>query len=232
MINIIKSGSRGQANHGWLQSNHTFSFANYYNPDRMGFSHLLVINDDTVKAGHGFDAHGHRDMEIISYVLEGDIEHKDSQGNSRILPAGEFQLMSAGSGITHSEYNASDTQSLKFLQIWIKPNVLSGKPSYQQKDFGQQWGLTKVISPNGDGDSLHIKQNATLFQLFMQPNQHQLFTIEEGHDVYVHLIAGEIELDGKLLKPGDGAKVDKQSALHISSASDKKVQALIFELGK
>lgn len=231
MINIIKSGSRGQANHGWLQSNHTFSFANYYNPARMGFSHLLVINDDTVKAGHGFDAHGHRDMEIISYVLEGDIEHKDNQGNIRKLPAGEFQLMSAGSGITHSEYNASNSKSLKFLQIWIKPNVCSGKPSYQQKDFGQKWGLTKVISPNGDGDSLKIKQNTTLYQLFMQFNQHELLTIEAGHDVYVHLIAGEINLDDKLLKPGDGAKVDKQSELYIRSASDSKVQALIFDLG-
>jgi redox-sensitive bicupin YhaK (pirin superfamily) len=231
MIDIIKSATRGQANHGWLQSNHTFSFASYYNPARMGFSHLRVINDDTVQAGRGFDAHGHRDMEIISYVLEGDIEHKDSQGNTRRLPAGEFQLMSAGSGITHSEYNANNNQPLKFLQIWIQPNVRSGKPSYQQKDFGQEWGLTKIISPNGDGGSLQIKQNATLSQLFMQPNQHELLTIESGHDVYVHLIKGKIELDSQLLKSGDGAKVSKQSELIIMSASDKKVQALIFDLG-
>jgi len=231
MINIIKSETRGQANHGWLQSNHTFSFAHYYNPARMGFSHLRVINDDTVKAGRGFDAHGHRDMEIISYVLEGDIEHKDSQGNTRKLPAGEFQLMSAGSGITHSEYNASNTKPLKFLQIWIEPNVRNGEPSYQQKDFGQQWGLTKVISPNGEGGSLHIKQNATLSQLFMQPNQHELLTIKKGHEVYVHVIKGEIELDDQLLKPGDGAKVNKQSELNITSVSDNKVQALIFDLG-
>ena len=232
MINIIKSESRGRANHGWLQSHHNFSFANYYNPDRMGFSHLRVINDDTLRAGRGFDAHSHRDMEIISYVLAGDIEHKDNQGNTRKLPTGEFQLMSAGSGITHSEYNASNTKPLKFLQIWIEPNERSGKPSYQQKDFGQKWGLTKVISPNGDGDSLQIKQNATLYQLFLQSNQHKILTIEEGHDVYVHLIAGEIQLDGELLKPGDGAKVDKQSKLYIRSASDKTVQALIFDLGK
>ncbi|MFT6270592.1 MAG: redox-sensitive bicupin YhaK (pirin superfamily) [Alphaproteobacteria bacterium] len=130
MINIIKSETRGMANHGWLQSKHTFSFANYYNPARMGFSHLRVINDDTVQAGQGFDTHGHKDMEILSYVLEGDIEHKDSQGNTRRLPAGEFQLMSAGRGIMHSEYNAHSNQPLKFLQIWIQPNVSNGEPSY------------------------------------------------------------------------------------------------------
>ena len=231
MINIIKSESRGKASHGWLQSKHTFSFADYYDPARMGFSHLRVINDDMVQAGRGFGIHGHRDMEIISYVLEGEIEHQDSQGNKRRLPAGEFQLMSAGSGIRHSEFNTSSNKPLKFLQIWIEPDLLNGKPSYQQKDFGQKWGLTKVISRSGDDGSLRIKQNATLFQLFMLPHQQELVTIKRGHSVYVHVIAGEIELDGQLLKSGDGAKVKKQLEVNITSASDTKVQALVFDLG-
>jgi redox-sensitive bicupin YhaK (pirin superfamily) len=231
MIDIIKSETRGKANHGWLQSRHTFSFANYYNPARMGFSHLRVINDDTVQGGRGFDTHGHRDMEIISYVLEGEIEHQDNQGNKRRLPAGEFQLLSAGSGIKHSEYNANNSESLNFLQIWIEPDVRNGKPSYQQKNFGQKWGLTKVISKNGDDGSLLIKQDATLSQLFMRPNQHELVTIKQGHSVYVHVIAGKIKIDGQRLKAGDGAKINKQLKVDITSDSDNKVQALIFDLG-
>lgn len=231
MINIIKAQTRGRADHGWLQSKHTFSFANYYHRARMGFSHLRVINDDTLQPGRGFGAHGHQNMEIISYVLEGAIEHKDSQGNIRLLPAGEFQLMSAGSGITHSEYNASQSNTLKFLQIWIEPDESNTQPSYQQKNFGQQLGLTKVISPNGSEGSLGIKQNAIIYQLFMSPRQHQQLTIAAGHVVYLHLIKGEIKLDGQLLKPGDGAKVDHQAEINISASSHDDVQALIFDLG-
>ena len=177
-----------------VKSNHTFSFADYYNPLRMGVSHLRVINDDTVKAGLGFDAHGHRNMEIIIYVLEGDIEHKDNQDNSRILLTGEFQLMSAGSDITHSVYNASNINPLKFLQIWIEPNLQSGEPSYQQKNFGREWRLTKVISPTGEDDSLYIKQNATVSQPIMQSSQLELLSIKKGHNVYVHLITKKLNL--------------------------------------
>ena len=145
-----------------------------------------------VKAGRGFDAHGHRNMEIIIYVLEGDIEHKDNQGNSRILLTGEFQLMSAGSGITQIEYNVSNINPLKFLQIWIEPNLQSGEPSYQQKNFGQGMKTKKVISPTGEDDGLYIKQNATVFQIFMQSSQHELLRIKKGHNVYVHLITKKL----------------------------------------
>jgi redox-sensitive bicupin YhaK (pirin superfamily) len=231
MIDIIKSETRGKANHGWLQSRHTFSFANYYNPARMGVSHLRVINDDTVQGGRGFDTHGHRNMEIISYVLEGEIEHQDNQGNRRRLPAGEFQLVSAGSGIKHSEYNASNSESLNFLQIWIEPDVRNGKPSYQQKNFGQKWGLTKVISKNGDDGSLLIKQDATLSQLFMRPNQHELLTIKRGHSVYVHVIKGAIKVDGQLCQPGDGAEINNQLEINMASAGENTAQALIFDFG-
>lgn len=231
MINIIKSDTRGKANHGWLQSRHTFSFANYYNLARMGFSHLRVINDDTVQSGRGFDTHSHQNMEIISYVLEGEIEHQDSQGNKRRLPAGEFQLISAGSGIRHSEYNASNNNSLNFLQIWIEPDVRNGQPSYQQRNFGKKWGLTKVISKNGDDGSLLIKQDATLSQLFMQPNQQQRLTIERGHSVYVHVIKGVIKIDDQLCQPGDGVEINNQLKINMASAGENTVQALIFDFG-
>jgi redox-sensitive bicupin YhaK (pirin superfamily) len=140
MIILRPANERGTANFGWLDSKHSFSFGRYYDPEHMGFSALRVINDDSVAPGAGFATHGHRDMEIISYVLQGSIAHKDSEGNVEVLPAGEFQLMSAGSGITHSEYNASQTDPLKFLQIWIQPNTLGSSPGYQQKNFGQAVG--------------------------------------------------------------------------------------------
>lgn len=149
MITVRHAEDRGRANFGWLDSKHTFSFGSYYDPKHMGFSELRVINDDLVQPNAGFDTHGHRDMEIISYVLEGVIAHKDSEGNVQTLPAGEFQLMSAGKGIYHSEYNASETDPLRFLQIWIQPNTFGNKPGYQQKDFGRNAGLTTIATPNG-----------------------------------------------------------------------------------
>ncbi len=166
MITVRHSDDRGSASFGWLDSKHTFSFGDYYDLKHMGFSALRVINDDIVQPSAGFATHGHRDMEIISYVLKGTIEHKDSEGNIQTLPVGEFQLMSAGRGIYHSEYNASDSDTLRFLQIWIQPNTFGNEPGYQQKDFGQAGGLTPIATPDGHDGTLQIKQDASLHQLF------------------------------------------------------------------
>lgn len=230
MIEVIKSETRGRGSHGWLNSFHSFSFANYYNPARMGFSDLRVINDDTVTPGKGFGTHGHRDMEIISYVLEGRIAHKDSQGNVKMLPAGEFQLMSAGRGITHSEFNASNKEPLHFLQIWIEPDVRGGTPGYQQKDFSRNWGLTKVITPTGEDGTLKIKQDASLYQLLMRPDQTEKLILEDGRKAYIHLIDGELELPGYTLRAGDGAQITKLTKLPLIAKGGDNLRALVFDL--
>ncbi|MCG7500080.1 pirin family protein [Vibrio sp. Of7-15] len=230
MITVRHSQERGQANFGWLNSKHTFSFGHYYDPNHMGFSELRVINDDVVKPGAGFDTHGHRDMEIISYVLEGTIEHKDSEGNIQTLPAGEFQLMSAGKGIYHSEYNGSNSNDLRFLQIWIQPNTLGGKPGYQQKDFGRATGLTTIATPTGESGTLHIKQDATLHQLILEPQSEYALTIKQNRRVYVHQVAGHLLLDNTPLLAGDGAKIEKQTQLIFKNTNEESITALIFDL--
>lgn len=229
MLEIIRANERGRAHFGWLKSQHTFSFGDYYNPKQMGFSALRVINDDQVAPGAGFSTHGHRNMEIISYVLEGQIAHKDSAGNEEILPAGEFQLMSAGKGIYHSEYNASKTAELKFLQIWIEPNVQNGEPGYQQKDFGNAAGLTWVITPDGRDSTLQIKQDAALAQLLLSEHDKLALPVTAGKAYYLHLISGELMLDEQQLFPGDGIKLAAISSL-TAQASKGPVKALWFEL--
>lgn len=230
MITVRQANERGHANHGWLDSKHTFSFASYYDPEHMGFSALRVINDDVVAPKAGFDTHGHRDMEIISFVLNGTIEHKDSEGNIQVLPAGEFQLMSAGRGIYHSEYNASDTENLNFLQIWIEPNEFGGKPGYQQKDFGRQAGLTTIATPSGDNGTLRIKQDAKLHQLILEPNSSLTHEFDAGRKVYVHQVAGTLLIDSTTLTAGDGAKVDGQEKIELTNSSNDTVVALVFDL--
>ena len=162
-VSIRRGNERGAVDFGWLKSRHTFSFGSYYDPAHMGVSALRVINDDRVDAGAGFDTHSHRDMEIISYVKRGVIEHRDSMGNTRQLPPGEFQLMSAGSGITHSEYNASSSEPLEFLQIWIQPEVTGIEPGYQQKAFVREPGLQLIASSDARGQSLKLHQDAALY---------------------------------------------------------------------
>jgi redox-sensitive bicupin YhaK (pirin superfamily) len=188
MITIRNAQDRGKANFGWLNSNHTFSFGSYYDPKQMGFSHLRVINDDTVTPGAGFETHGHKDMEILSLVLEGKIAHKDSAGNIKELPAGEYQLMSAGKGIYHSEFNASKKDMLKFLQIWIQPNQLGGEPGYQQKAFSQEQGFTTIITPNGKNGTLHIKQDMQLIQLILEDELKATWQADNNRRYYVHVI--------------------------------------------
>lgn len=229
MITIRHADERGRANFGWLDSKHSFSFGSYYDEKHMGFSALRVINDDTVTPGAGFDTHGHRDMEIISYVLEGAIAHKDSEGNVATLPAGEFQLMSAGTGIRHSEFNPSANEPLHFLQIWIQPNVYGEVPGYQQKHFGNNKGLTLVVSPDGEAGSLKIKQDAKLYQLLLDENSGESLQADSTRSYYVHVVEGELEVNGEPLKPGDGAKLRNVSELKFA-APDRKVKALVFDL--
>jgi redox-sensitive bicupin YhaK (pirin superfamily) len=229
MISIRRSNERGGANFGWLNSKHTFSFGNYYDEHHMGFSALRVINDDRVTPGAGFDTHGHRDMEIISYVLDGEIAHKDSEGNVATLPPGEFQLMSAGSGIRHSEFNPSNTKPLHFLQIWIQPNVYGEAPGYQQKDFGSKPGLTLAVSPDGEAGSLVIKQDARLYQLLLDGNTGSQLSASTKRKYYVHVINGELLIEGEIVKPGDGAKLECIDNL-VLQAQAGAVKALVFDL--
>jgi len=229
MLVLRPSSQRGGSDHGWLNSQFSFSFAEYYDPQHMGFSTLRVINEDIIQPSKGFDTHGHRDMEIISYVLEGNIGHKDSQGNVRTLPAGEFQLMSAGSGISHSEHNHSNTEVLKLLQIWIEPNVKGQAPGYQQQDFGQNEGLTHVISPNGINGTLHIKQDMHLHQLILTTNQQAELTSSLPNQ-YIQLVSGNLEVNGVEMSAGDGLKVTDEENLVLKSAGEKLVKALVFEL--
>lgn len=228
MITVRKAHERGRANFGWLDSRHTFSFGSYYDPQHMGFSELRVINDDIVQPGAGFDTHGHRDMEIISYVLEGSIAHKDSEGNVKILPAGEFQLMSAGSGIYHSEYNASDTSPLRFLQIWIQPSETGGQPGYQQKAFGREPGITSIATPDGQGGTLKIKQDASLSQIILLPGESVPITPQRN--VFIHQVDGQLSVNDTILAPGDGAMITQESDILISNLGAEPVTALVFDL--
>ncbi|WP_432467367.1 pirin family protein [Agarivorans sp. Z349TD_8] len=224
------ANQRGRANFGWLDSQHSFSFGQYYDPQQMGFSALRVINDDVVSAGAGFATHPHRDMEIISYVLEGCIQHKDSEGNMQNLPAGEFQLMSAGRGIYHSEFNASATEPLHFLQIWIEPDIFGKQPGYQQKNFGQEPGLTTVLTPTGEQGSLQIKQDARLHQLILEPQHKLSFSIQAGRRLYVHQITGHLMVDQLSLQAGDGLKVENLEHLEFINNGEQRVLALLFDL--
>jgi redox-sensitive bicupin YhaK (pirin superfamily) len=204
MFYFRAANARGNANFGWLDSQHTFSFGNYYDPDHMGISVLRVINDDIVAPGAGFDNHGHRDMEIISYILEGSIEHKDSMGNQFIVPAGDVQRMTAGTGIMHSEFNASKTEPLKFLQIWISPNLKGVKPSYEQMPVVQSSTMTPLVTPNGRDGSLSINQDINLFRLQLEPGE-TYDLVARKHIGYLHVMEGSAVGDQQIL--------DKQSVL-------------------
>ncbi|QFT56323.1 pirin family protein [Microbulbifer sp. THAF38] len=222
------SQERGQARFGWLNSKHTFSFGHYYDPKHMGFSALRVINDDTVMPGAGFDTHGHRDMEIISYILQGAIEHKDSEGNRYVVPAGEIQRMSAGTGITHSEYNHSKSDQLKFLQIWIEPNRRGVQPSYEQKSITQHGKLTALVTPGGRDNTLSIHQDASLYRL--QLNTGETITLDAlERPGYLHVIDGEASVNDKsILASGDGLGLFKEE-IQLQAARDG-ITALWFDL--
>ncbi|QYJ72695.1 pirin family protein [Shewanella sp. FJAT-51649] len=230
MIRIRKAQDRGQADLGWLKSQHTFSFASYYDPQHMGVSSLRVINDDRVAPGAGFETHGHKDMEIISYVISGTIAHKDSFGNVKTLPAGEFQLMSAGKGIYHSEFNASNTESLHFLQIWIQPDTLGIDAGYQQKAFEQTSALTTVVTPTGENGTLKVQQDATLYRLMLAPQEQvHMPQLKPQRQLYVQLVEGTLKVNDQVLTPGDGAHITAEEVVRFSAAGSY-VTALVFDL--
>lgn len=229
-MEIRRANDRGRVNLGWLDSRHTFSFGSYYDPAHMGVSVLRVINDDRVAPGAGFDTHGHKDMEILSYVTSGVIEHKDSMGNKQVLPSGEFQLMSAGKGVYHSEYNASQTEDLTFLQIWIMPNEQGGSPGYQQKAFGNAVGVTPIITPDGEGDTLKIRQDASLSQWILAANTEQSVQLSQGKNVYIHIVTGSMTLNGEEVHAGDGVTIESPTSLQGVNSEGNEMMALIFEL--
>lgn len=221
------SETRGLANHGWLKSRHTFSFAEYYNPERMGFGALRVINDDSVDPGMGFGTHPHRDMEIISIPLEGALQHKDSEGNSSVIKKGEVQIMSAGTGIAHSEYNASRSEAVKFLQIWVLPKKLGIKPRYEQKAFTHEERKNKistVVSPDGRNGSVTINQNAFFSLTDLEGGKEVTYERQLGSNgVYVFVISGEIEIDGKTFGTRDGVGIQEFDSLKITATKDSEV---------
>ncbi|MDV7104650.1 pirin family protein [Vibrio sp. TH_r3] len=224
---IRKAQDRGVVDFGWLQSKHSFSFGSYYDPNHVGVSVLRVINDDTVMPGKGFGEHAHNDMEIISYVIEGALKHKDSTGNSYAVPAGDVQRMSAGRGVTHSEFNASNTDKVKFLQIWIEPNVSGIEPSYEQKSFPKKDNLTLLVSQNGDDGSLSINQNVMISRLVLEKNQNISLCSELGMG-YLHLIKGQIMVDGQVFNQGDAFTIEPDKTLVVKA--DTSIEALWFDL--
>lgn len=224
---LRRADERGKANFGWLDSRHSFSFGHYLDPNHMGLSALRVINDDTVAPGAGFGTHGHRDMEIISYVLSGAIAHKDSMGNEFVVPAGEVQRMTAGTGVTHSEYNHSQTEPLKFLQIWIIPDQRDLEPGYEQKAIPQNGPLTPLVTPDGRDGSLTVHQQASIYRLQLQAGETHTVNPEKGVG-YLHLIEGGVEANGNPLSAGDGfGTLDEPLTL---AAGAEGVTALWFDL--
>jgi redox-sensitive bicupin YhaK (pirin superfamily) len=227
MITPRYAHERGHAQHGWLDSHHTFSFGSYYDPKHMGVSALRVINDDVVEPGAGFPTHGHNDMEIISFVKRGSIEHKDSMGHIQTLPAGEFQLMSAGTGVTHSEYNPSPSEPLNFLQIWIQPNQFGIEPGYQQKRF-PPGPMQLIASPDGGDGALLLHQDARLYQISLEAGQSTGLKYLSGRTLYLHIVRGALETEGTELVAGDGASLNDIDEFKTHSQSG--VEALLFDL--
>jgi redox-sensitive bicupin YhaK (pirin superfamily) len=231
MLEIRKSEHRGNANHGWLQSKHTFSFGSYHDPDHVGFGPLLVINEDRVAAGQGFGTHGHRDMEIISYVLDGALEHKDSMGTGSVLHYGDVQRMSAGSGVRHSEFNGSTTDQVHFLQIWIQPNVTGIPPSYEEKRFSpedKQGKLRVVASSDGREGSVLIHQDAAIYATILNGTDEVTHEMAPGRLGYVHVIRGRVTVNGKALNGGDALKLSGETAITLNGAEAAEV--LVFDL--
>ena len=231
MITVRHANERGYANHGWLKSRHTFSFADYVDPDFVGFSKLRVINDDRVAAGAGFPTHPHRNMEIVSYVLDGALEHKDSLGHGSVIRPGDVQRMTAGTGVTHSEFNASDTDPVRFLQIWIFPDKLGLPPGYEQKHFDEQQRrgrLRLVGSPDGRDGSIRIRQDVQLYAGLFDVGEHDEIQQAPGRKYYVHVAKGSIDVEGTRLNEGDGAFVEQQPNLFVQGITNGEV--LVFDL--
>ncbi|HEY6249191.1 MAG TPA: pirin family protein [Candidatus Angelobacter sp.] len=232
MIQIRPAQERGHANLGWLDTYHTFSFSDYYDPKFMGFRSLRVINEDWVKPGHGFPTHPHRDMEIITYVLEGELAHKDSMGTGSVIRPGEVQKMSAGTGIRHSEYNHSKTEPVHLLQIWIVPEKEGIKPMYEQKAIPaeeKQGKLRLLASPKSGNGAVTLYQNVTLYATELQSGQSVEYKMDEGRYAWLQVARGTISLNGKELRAGDGAAVAQEPNLQITGIADQS-EVLLFDL--
>ena len=231
MITLRKAEDRGHANHGWLDSYHTFSFANYYDPKHMGFRALRVINEDRVTPGKGFGTHGHKDMEIITYVLNGAVEHKDSLGTGSVIKPGEVQRMSAGTGILHSEFNQSKTDAVHFLQIWLLPEKNGLPASYEQRAFAfaeNPGQLLLVAAKDGREGAVTVHQDVDLYVAVLEPNQRVSHTLKPQRHAWVQVARGEVTLNGLSLEKGDGAAISEESNVVIEAMTDAEI--LLFDL--
>lgn len=231
MVTIRTSGERGHLNFGWLDTYHTFSFGDYYDPAHMGFRALRVINDDRVAPGMGFDTHPHKDMEIITYVLEGALAHRDSLGSQGVIRPGEVQVMTAGRGIRHSEFNASKTEQVHLLQIWIKPRAAGLEPAYAQKEFPREKRLNRlqaVASPDERDGSLKINQDAVVYASILEKGKSVEHALAAGRHAWVQVARGDVEVNGVRLGAGDGVSVSDEKALEIAGAAESEL--LLFEL--
>jgi redox-sensitive bicupin YhaK (pirin superfamily) len=231
MLTLRRSQDRGHAHHGWLESYHSFSFAGYYDPAHLGWGNLRVINEDRVAPGMGFGTHGHRDMEIISYVLSGELAHRDSMGNVEGIPPGDVQRMSAGRGVTHSEFNHAEGQTTHFLQIWIEPNVTGITPSYEQKTIPpeQKRGTLRLVaSSDGAGDSLTIHADAALYAGLFDGGETAELSLNPARKAYVHLVRGQLDVNGVHIQGGDAVLLANESRIVLSEGIDAEV--LVFDL--
>ncbi|HEY8503025.1 MAG TPA: pirin family protein [Gemmataceae bacterium] len=231
MIQVRRSAERGHFNHGWLDTFHTFSFAGYYDPDHMGFRALRVINEDRVRPGAGFGTHGHRDMEIVTYVLEGALQHRDSMGNGSVLRPGEFQRMSAGTGVEHSEFNPSDSEPVHLYQIWLLPDRRGHEPSYEQKDFPEaekQDRLRLVASPDGRDSSLTIHQDAFVYLTRLGDGREVAHALGPGRHAWLQVLRGGAGLNGQPLEAGDGAAVSGEAGITLRGRGDAEL--MLFDL--
>lgn len=231
MITVRKANERGHADHGWLDSYHTFSFANYHDPRFMGFRSLRVINEDRVAKGEGFGTHPHRDMEIISYVIDGELAHKDSMGTGSVIVPGELQRMSAGTGVTHSEFNHSKTQTTHFLQIWLLPERTGLKPGYEQKAFPaaeRQGKLRLVASQDAREGSLTVHQDVNLYAFLLNPGEKTEHQLPPERHAWIQLIRGAIDVNGTTLQAGDGAAISQETALTL--LGKEAAEGLLFDL--
>lgn len=231
MLTIRQSGDRGLADHGWLKSRHSFSFADYYDPEHMGWGNLRVINEDRVAPGAGFGTHGHRDMEIISYVVSGSLAHQDSMGNGTAIPPGDVQRMSAGTGVRHSEFNHADDVATHFFQIWIQPDRHGIAPGYEQKTFPdaeKRGTLRPVATPDGREGSVTIHADASLYAGLFDGGESATLPLAPSRKAYVHLVRGTLKVNDRLLQGGDAAKLAEESQLTLSDGQDAEV--LVFDL--
>jgi quercetin 2,3-dioxygenase len=231
MLTLRKSQDRGYADHGWLQSFHSFSFAGYYDPAHMNWGNLRVINEDRIAPGTGFGRHGHRDMEIISYVLSGELAHQDSMGNVKGIPPGDVQRMSAGTGVLHSEFNHAIGETTHFLQIWIEPNVIGIAPSYEQRTFSaneKRGRLRLVASPDGAQGSVTIHADAAVYAGLFDGNETADLALDPARKGYVHLVGGALEVNGQTIRAGDAVLLEGESRIVLTHGVDSEV--LVFDL--